>query len=139
MLQPTKTIISKSFLMKIKGFFLSLALIAGISLSSCYYDKADLLYPTSTVCDSIPTISYAQHVAPLLQQHCYGCHAGSSPSGGIAMGNYATDKAIALNGKLYGSISYAPGYLAMPEGSAKFSTCQLAIVKRWIDANSPNN
>ena len=125
--------------MKIYGFFLSIALIAGISLSSCYYDKADLLYPASTVCDSIPTISYAQHVAPLFQQHCYGCHSGPSPSGGIAMGDYTKDRAIGLNGKLYGSISYASGFIPMPEGSAKFSTCQLAIVKRWLDANSPNN
>lgn len=37
-------------------------------------------------------------------------------AGGIAMGTYETDKAIALNGKLYGTITYANGYSPMPEG-----------------------
>lgn len=55
------------------------------------------------------------------------------------MGTYATDKAIALNGKLYGSVSFTSGYSPMPKGGSKMSTCQLLIIKRWIDAGSPNN
>lgn len=106
--------------------------------SSCYYDKADTLYPSKT-CDTSGTISYTQKVVPLLQQQCYSCHSGGSPSGGIAMGTYTTDKAIAVNGKLYGSISHASGYSPMPQGAAKMTDCQLATIKKWIDSGSPNN
>ena len=110
-----------------------------IGLHSCYYDHADVLYPNTIVCDTTTAVSYTQKVVPILQQQCYSCHSGGSPSGGIAMGTYATDKAIAVNGKLYGSISYASGFSPMPKGGNKLTTCQLALIKKWIDAGSPNN
>ena len=59
--------------------------------------------------------------------------------GGILMGNYAADKAMAVNGKLYGSVSYASGYSPMPKGANKMTNCQLALVKKWIDSGPPNN
>lgn len=121
----------------------SLILISGfvLFLNSCYYDKAELLYPTSAsaTCDTTGVISYSQKVVPILQSQCYGCHSISSPSGGIAMSTYAADKAIALNGKLYGSISHASGYSAMPKGGAMLTACQLATIKKWIDNGSLNN
>lgn len=110
-----------------------------MGLNACYYDHADVLYPNNLSCDTSSTISYAQKVVPILQQQCYGCHSGGAPSGGIAMGTYSTDKAIAINGKLYGSISYASGYSPMPKGGNKLNSCQLATIKKWIDAGSPNN
>jgi len=112
-------------------------------LNACYYDKADLLYPTTAgtgaVCDTAGTISYSQKVVPILQNACYSCHTVANPSGGIAMATYATDKAIAVNGKLYGSINHAAGYSPMPKGGAKLNSCQLATIKKWIDNGSLNN
>ena len=126
--------------MKLKGIFILGLLITSFGFTSCYYDKADLLYPGANApCTTVTSVSYAQDVVPLLQQYCYSCHSGGSPSGGIAMGTYATDKTIALNGKLYGSINYSSGFSPMPQGSPKFSSCQLATVKLWIDNNTPNN
>jgi hypothetical protein len=112
-----------------------------LSVSSCYYDKEELLYQNSNApcTDTISNISYSVHVVPLLNQYCYNCHTGNSPSGGIAMGTYATDKTIAQNGKLYGSVIHASGYKAMPEGTSKLTTCQIAAVKQWIDAGLLNN
>lgn len=107
---------------------------------SCYYDKAELLYPsTLTGCDTTSTVTYSAKVVPILQQQCYGCHSIASPAGNIAMSTYATDKVIALNGKLYGSISHSSGYSPMPKSGNKLSNCQIAIIKKWIDAGSPNN
>jgi hypothetical protein len=123
----------------------SMAILLGIALAfnACYYDKADLLYPNSSgaggICDTVGVVSYSQKVVPILQTACYSCHTVANPSGGIAMATYATDKAIALNGKLYGSINHAAGYSAMPKGAAKFNSCQLATIKKWIDAGSLNN
>lgn len=119
-------------------FIVLIVFIIG-SISSCYYDKYDLLYPSSGNCDTTTVVSYSQKVVPLLQQQCYSCHNAANPSGGIVMGTHATDKAIAVNGKLYGSIVWASGFSAMPKGGAKMSTCQLALIKKWIDAGSPNN
>ena len=110
-------------------------------LGSCYYDKADLLYGGANVpcTDTAGTVSYTQKVVPMLQRYCYSCHSGAFPSGNIQMGTYATDKAVALNGKLYGSVSYASGYSPMPQGAAKLSTCQIGVIKKWIDGGLLNN
>jgi hypothetical protein len=114
-------------------------LFAIMAFQSCYYDKADLLYPDAAKCDTTGTISYSKQIVPLLQQQCLPCHTVSSPDGGIILGTYAADRALALNGKLYGSLNYAAGYSAMPKGRAKMSACQLATIKKWIDGGSPNN
>jgi hypothetical protein len=110
-------------------------------LNACYYDKSELLYGTGNIpcTDTAGAISYNQVVVPLLRQYCYNCHTGSFPSGSILMGTYASDKAIAQNGKLYGSITHSSGFVAMPQGMPKFSNCQLAIIRKWIDSGIPNN
>jgi len=117
-------------------------LLFGIILfSACYYDKEELLYPAGalTNCDTLGTVSYSAKVVPILQQKCYSCHSVAFASGNIAMSTYATDRAIALNGSLYGSISHANGYSPMPQGAAKMTPCEIATIKKWIDAGSPNN
>jgi hypothetical protein len=111
-------------------------------ISSCYYDKEELLYHniSSGPClDTVGAISYAQKVAPMLQQYCYSCHSGSFPSGNIAMGTYTADKVIAQNGSLYGSINHAAGYSPMPQGAPKISSCEIATVRKWIDSGMQNN
>jgi hypothetical protein len=55
------------------------------------------------------------------------------------MGTYAADKALAVNGKLYGTIQHASGYKAMPQNKPKLSSCEIGWVKKWIDAGEPNN
>lgn len=117
--------------------------LAGISslllLHSCYYDKEDLLYGNNVCNAAAGNVSYIQQVVPIFQQACYNCHTGASPSGGILMGNYTADKAIGQNGKLYGSISHAAGYAPMPDGAPALSSCQVAIIKKWVDAGLLNN
>jgi hypothetical protein len=122
-------------------FSLLIITVCLISLNSCYYDKEELLYGLNNApcTDSTGTVSYIKKVVPVLQQFCYSCHSGNFPSGNIAMGTYASDKAIALNGKLYGSINHSSGYSAMPQGMAKLSNCQIAVIKKWIDSGIPNN
>jgi len=111
-----------------------------VGLTACYYDKEDLLYGPALPCtDSTGTISYTTKVVPILQTSCYGCHSGSTPSGGQAMGNYSADKTMALNGKLMGTINHASGFSAMPKGGAKLSNCQIAVVQKWVTAGAPNN
>jgi hypothetical protein len=122
-------------------FGISVLLIITTSLTSCYYDKETLLYGTNNgpCTDTATTVSYAQKIVPILQQNCYGCHTGNFPSGNILLGNYQADKLIAQNGKMYGSISHAPGYAAMPQGQPKLGACQINAIKKWIDLGTLNN
>jgi hypothetical protein len=129
----------KSNKMKVK-LSLLIIIVCSAVISSCYYDKEALLYGNASACtDATGVVSYSQKIVPMLQQQCYSCHSGGSPSGGILMGTYAADKAIGQNGKLYGSINHSSGYSAMPSGSPKMSTCQIAVVKKWIDDGMLNN
>ena len=125
--------------MRLKHLFNISCLLVTIIFSSCYYDKADNLYPQVISCDTSAVVSYSSQVIPLFQQYCYNCHGVSSPSGGLSMGTYASDKAIAVNGKLYGTISYSSGSSPMPKDAPKLTDCQVALIRKWIDANSPNN
>ena len=128
--------------MKVVPVIITAVLIA-ITISSCYNDKKELLYGTgadnSTCTEAAGTVSYTKNIQPLLQQSCYSCHNAASASGGITMGSFDTDKAIAENGKLYGSVNHSAGFSPMPKGAPKLSSCQLSIIKKWIDAGIANN
>ncbi len=122
----------------IYSIFFTLAAI--FIINGCYYDKAELLYPQNNAnCDTTSTVSYNAKIVPILNTQCYSCHISASAGGGIVMGTYATDKVIAVNGKLYGSVNHASGYSAMPKGAPQLDACQLLLIKKWIDAGSPNN
>ena len=120
--------------------FISVFILGNILfLNACYYDKGDLLYPgKSNGCDTT-AVSYNLNIMPLLNNQCYTCHIGSSASGGIVLGTYISDKTVALSGKLYSVVNHDPGFSPMPKGGAKLNTCQLAQIKKWIDAGTPNN
>lgn len=110
-----------------------------VSLTSCYNDKEELLYGSTMSCDTVSAISYTQKIVPIFQNACYSCHSGSSPSGAIAMGTFATDRAVAASGRLMGSLNHAAGYSAMPQGAAKLSNCSIAIIQKWVNSGTPNN
>jgi hypothetical protein len=138
-MQDLLTTKSRNYFMKKLCFTVSIFIIA-LVLNSCYYDKADLLYPPKSAnCDTTIAVTYSAKVVPILTTQCYSCHLGASAGGGIVMGTHATDKVIALNGKLYGTINYSSGFSPMPKGGAKMNTCDIGIIKRWIDAGAPNN
>jgi hypothetical protein len=126
-----------------KNQFLPLILLFGtiLFINACYYDKAELLYPTNAgaTCDTSAVISYSLRVAPILRAQCYSCHSATGGSGNINMSSYTNDKVIALNGKLYGSISHAAGYIAMPQGGGLMSSCDQAVIKKWIINGALNN
>lgn len=123
-----------------RSFIVALIIISFImvnTLSSCYYDKSDLLYP-DTACDTA-AVKYSTSVLPVLSSNCISCHGGSTPSAGIRLDSYAGVKLQVDNGRLWGAVSHSPGYSAMPKNSNKLNACSLAKIKIWIDAGAPNN
>jgi len=127
---------------KCKHRFLSIQLLLVIgafilTINSCYYDKAELLYPPNT-CDTV-TVTYSSSIVPILGANCTSCHGGTLPAGGIDLSIYSAVKVQVDNGKLWGAVSHAPGYKPMPRNSDKLSDCNLAKIKLWILAGAPNN
>jgi hypothetical protein len=112
-------------------------LIIIITLSGCYYDKEEILFPQS-VCDT-SAITFSRSVVPVLSSNCYSCHGGSIPSAGISLDTYAGVKLQADNGKLFGAISHAAGFSPMPKNGGSLSSCNITKIKKWIDAGAPNN
>lgn len=89
-------------------------------------------------CDAT-VFTYSGVVKPLIDTKCVGCHSATSPGGNINLSTYAGVRAVALNGKLYGSIAQLAGYSPMPKSSPKLSDCEITQVQRWVAAGAPNN
>jgi hypothetical protein len=88
----------------------------------------------------ITVFTYSGAVAPLMNTYCKGCHSGATPRGGIDLSTYDGVKAVALNGRLMGSIKQDSGYKAMPPGAnKKLSDCKILQIEKWVRAGSPNN
>ena len=123
-----------------KGFIIAIiftAAIISISLNSCYYDKAELLYPT-TICDTA-VVKYSTSVLPVLSSNCISCHGGTTPSAGINLDTYTGVKQQVDNGRLWGAVSHSPNYSPMPKNSNKLNTCSLEKIRIWIAAGAANN
>jgi mono/diheme cytochrome c family protein len=88
-------------------------------------------------CDT-SNVTYAGTVAPILQQ-CSGCHGGSQPAAAFAVSSYAQVRAKATSGSLLGTLNHDPGYSPMPKGGVKLSDCDLAKLRQWVAAGTPNN
>jgi uncharacterized membrane protein len=82
-------------------------------------------------------MSFSADIAPILAQRCTGCHSGTSLFGGVDLANYEGAKTVALNGKLYTSITRSTNW--MPKNAPKLDACTTAKIKSWIDAGAPNN
>ena len=89
-------------------------------------------------CDTT-VFTFSGAVKTIMDNKCVGCHNPLSLGGSVDLSIYAGIKTIALNGKLFGSVSQQPGYQAMPKNGVKLSDCELTQIKKWIDAGSLNN
>lgn len=129
--------------LKISTFFLSILL--SVSLTSCYYDSEEELYPDSgsIVCDTV-SVSYATDIVPIMSSKCSNpsCHAGVNAAAGIALETYAEVKAFldADKALFISSIIWDGNASNMPKGaSAKMSDCNINTIRAWINAGYPNN
>lgn len=123
--------------MKTILFILTSVFITAL-FGSCYYDKAELLYPDKLPCDTITVSKYLTDVAPIMSASCNmsGCHNTTDAASGVILDTYAGVKIQALNGRLMGSTS-ATG--TMPKGGNKLPNCTLGKIQKWIDTGTPNN
>jgi uncharacterized membrane protein len=90
-------------------------------------------------CTDTVNVRYSVQIRAIVQNKCQGCHSGASPAGGLDYTTHAGLQAVALNGKLYGAVSHASGFVPMPFNGSKLPLCQLVQIKKWADAGAPNN
>lgn len=90
----------------------------------------------SDQCDTTAN-TYSLFVKPLILAKCQGCHSGSAPQGNISLTTHASVRTVALNGKLYASLTRQSTW--MPKGGAKLDNCSLAKLQVWIDSGAPEN
>lgn len=91
-------------------------------------------------CDNCDTtdFKYSSAIKPIIYANCQGCHNPVSAGGKLDLSTYAGLKAVGTNGRLYGSVSWTPGYSKMP-AALKLPPCEIIRIKKWIDAGCPNN
>ncbi|MBO6517341.1 MAG: hypothetical protein JJ975_12405 [Bacteroidia bacterium] len=115
-----------------------------ISMTSCYYDVEEELYPTTNnTCDTT-NISFATDVTAILQSNCLFCHnksANLSLGGGVDLEGYDALKVYVDNGKFLSSITHDGNASFMPKGGGnpKLPDCEIAQITAWINNGAPNN
>jgi hypothetical protein len=113
-----------------------------VSFESCYYDKADLLYPDGKIpCDTSVVAKFSSDVLPVMNANCNtsGCHNTTSASSGVILDTYAGVKAQIANGRLMGSINQTGSFSVMPKGGGKLNSCAITKIQQWINSGNPNN
>lgn len=115
---------------------ISVALLLTFTLSGCYYDSEEELYPGSTNCD-ISNVTYSASIAPAFAANCNSCHSSNTPSGNIVTDNYASVKANMS--RIKGAVNHESGFSPMPKDLSKLSACELSKLDIWISQGMPNN
>ncbi len=118
----------------LKGVF---AMILGfiVLFTACSSDSEDEIEPD---CD-LSNVTYTGTIAPIMQAHCNGCHSGSVPSAGIVTADYQSLQAIALDGRLLGTINHEVGFSPMPKGQPQLDECLREQIALWVNEGAPEN
>ena len=120
-------------------FRLTLFLTGIFVFQACYFDKEEILYPSSgNDCDT-SNVTYSGTVASIMEVSCNGCHGGSDPFAGIRTDNYEDLKITVENGRFWGAINHDPQYSAMPKDRPQLSDCSLLQIQIWIDKGALND
>lgn len=123
-----------------KNYLLNLlALMLIIASCSSLPDKEG---EEESSCDIPETVSYEKHIVPVLEANCYKCHNDedyASKADGNKMEGYENIKALVDKGLVYGNITHKPGFINMPYQEKQIDTCDIKLIKSWIDNDAPNN
>jgi hypothetical protein len=92
----------------------------------------------NTTCDS-NSFKFSANIQPLLENHCTGCHSGPNPPNAVNLTTYDGVRFVAAGGLLYGVVAHLPGYDPMPKGSGQLSVCEIAQIRKWVQAGMLNN
>jgi hypothetical protein len=118
-----------------KLFILSVVLL---SLSSCYNDSEEAIFPEIRACDTT-NITFSGSVKSMISTYCISCHGNqvaSSKGSGIKLEDYQD---VAGNDRILGAIEHRSGYFPMPQSGGSVDSCSLNQFRKWINISKPNN
>lgn len=72
-------------------------------------------------CDTL-TVTFSGNVKPMIDNACGSCH---STTQRLDLSTWQAVKTAAESGKLMGALEHRPGFLPMPQGTPKWSDCEL--------------
>lgn len=124
-----------------RNLVLLICLLSVLSISSCYYDVEEDLYPLNgggTGCDT-SAVTYALKVKPIIDQNCINCHNQASQQGNVVLETHPDIVTYANSGQLLGAIKHQPGFSPMPKSGTKLNDCSILIIEKWVQSGSPNN
>jgi uncharacterized membrane protein len=113
-----------------------------LSVTSCYYDVEQELYPQNT-CDT-SNVLFNDQVSLVLTNRCLNCHNSANATflgGGIILEGYDNFKVYVDNGKFLSSITHDGNASFMPQSAnnTKLPDCDIAQITAWINAGAKNN
>ncbi len=115
-------------------------ILAAVITGSCYYDSEEYLYPQlNNNCDTT-SVTFSGSVIPLLQDHCWSCHANSNAAAlgnNIRLEDYNDIKAESPF--LLGAIRHEPPRSFMPKDAPMLSNCLIQQFAIWVDDGTPQN
>ena len=119
-----------------KTLSLSLLFTLILIIQACVYNNEEDLYGA---CNTPGTVSYSQHVLPLISTNCLACHSEAEQQGGIILEGYSKIKVQADNGVLEGAINHLSGYEPMPKDADQLPACSLELINAWLNNGAPDN
>lgn len=127
-------------LIKIFNTVLCLSIVS-VTWTSCFYDKADVVYPSTAVACDTSNVTYSNQIVSILNTECNYCHgsAANSIGGGIYLNSYAALKPYVNNGSLLNSILQNGKASPMPKNGAKMDYCSISKIQSWINKGALNN
>jgi hypothetical protein len=120
--------------------FISFILTLAVSLSACYYDSEEKLYPGEAggTCDTT-NVTFSSTVLPILSTNCNACHNSIMASGGVVTENHAGLIGSINSGIFWKAINHEPGAIPMPQNGMKLPACELVRIRTWLNQGAPNN
>ena len=128
--------INRNSIAMIKNMLYYSLLLCMLMISGCVYHNEQDLYGA---CNTPGTVSYSQHVVPLIATNCLSCHSEAEKQGGVILEGHSKIKTWADNGALEGAINHLNGYEPMPKDADKLPECSLELINQWISDGAPNN
>ena len=93
-------------------------------------------------CDTSRIITFSGDISPFMNTSCgstnINCHS-SAASSMIPLDSYVGVQYFSQTGQVMNSVNWISGASQMPKSAAKLSSCEIALLQKWVNEGEPNN